>query len=61
MRGETMTLAQEALKATIEKIDDIATIEHIRIFIKGMLAQQKIFERQNSATTPRTQGQVHTF
>ena len=56
-----MTLAQEALKATIEKIDDIATIEHIRIFIKGMLAQQKIFERQNSATTPRTHGQVHTF
>lgn len=47
-----MTKAQEALKADIEKIGDIAMIESIRIFIIGMLAQQEIFEQQGSRTAP---------
>lgn len=41
-----MTKAQETLKRDIEKIDDDATIEKIRIFIMGILAQQSISEKQ---------------
>ena len=37
-----MTKAQEMLKADIEKIDDEETIEKVRIFIMGILAQQKL-------------------
>lgn len=37
-----MTEAQESLKADIEKIDDEATIEKVRIFIMGILAQQNL-------------------
>lgn len=37
-----MTKAQESLKADIEKIDDESTIEKVRIFIMGILAQQEI-------------------
>lgn len=37
-----MTKAQEALKADIEKINDENTIEKVRIFIMGILAQQNI-------------------
>lgn len=47
-----MTKSQEALKADIEKIDDISMIEDIRIFIIGMLEQQKIFERQHRTSVP---------
>ena len=35
-----MTRAQENLKADVEKINDEATIEKIKIFIMGILAQQ---------------------
>lgn len=37
-----MSKAQEILKADIEKINDETTIEKIRIFVMGILAQQKI-------------------
>lgn len=37
-----MTKAQESLKADIEKIDDEATIEKVKIFIMGILAQQNL-------------------
>lgn len=37
-----MTKAQESLKADIEKINDEATIEKVRIFIMGILAQQNL-------------------
>lgn len=37
-----MTKAQENLKADIEKIDDEATIEKVKIFIMGILAQQNL-------------------
>lgn len=37
-----MTKAQEMLKADIEKINDEDTIEKVRIFIMGILAQQKL-------------------
>lgn len=35
-----MTEAQKSLKADIEKINDDLTIEKIKIFIMGILAQQ---------------------
>lgn len=37
-----MSKAQEILKTDIEKIQDETTIEKIRIFIMGILAQQNI-------------------
>lgn len=37
-----MTDVRELLKADIEKIEDEETIEKIRIFIMGILAQQSI-------------------
>lgn len=43
-----MTKAQEMLKRDIEKIEDDNTIEKVRIFIMGILAQQNIEERQRS-------------
>lgn len=42
-----MTKAQEALKEDIEKIQDDTTIEKVRIFILGILAQQNITENFN--------------
>ncbi len=41
-----MTEAQQALIEDIEKIKDDATIEKVRIFIMGILAQQSISENQ---------------
>lgn len=41
-----MTEAQQALIEDIEKIKDDATIEKVRIFIMGILAQQNIAENQ---------------
>lgn len=43
-----MTKAQEILKEDIEKINDDNTIEKIRIFIMGILAQQHITEQQRN-------------
>lgn len=37
-----MSKAKEILKTDIEKIQDEATIEKIKIFIMGILAQQSI-------------------
>lgn len=45
-----MTEAQQALKEDIEKIHDDATIEKVRIFIMGILAQQNISEKQHNTT-----------
>lgn len=42
-----MTKAQENLKADIEKINDKTTIEKVRIFIMGILAQQEISQPRN--------------
>lgn len=39
---DVMTKAQESLKADIEKINDEAIIEKVRIFIMGILAQQSL-------------------
>lgn len=47
--GKTMTKAQESLKADIEKINDESTIEKIRIFIMGILAQQKLEKSDKSS------------
>lgn len=44
-----MTEAQENLKADIEKINDEATIEKVRIFIMGILAQQGLEQSCSSA------------
>lgn len=41
-----MTEAQQALIEDIEKIKDDATIEKVRIFIMGILAQQNIAGNQ---------------
>lgn len=41
-----MTKAQENLKKDIEKIEDEDTIEKIRIFILGILAQQGSAEKK---------------
>lgn len=35
-----MTKAQDELRKEVEKINDAATIEKIRIFVAGILAQQ---------------------
>lgn len=54
MEGEIMTKAQENLKADIEKIDDEATLEKIKIFVMGILAQQSIdrpLHKQHSTET----------
>lgn len=45
-----MTKAQEDLKEDIEKINDDTTIEKVRIFIMGILAQQSISENQRNPT-----------
>lgn len=45
-----MTKAQETLKEDIEKINDDSTIEKVRIFIMGILAQQDISEKQRNPT-----------
>lgn len=45
-----MTKAQQTLKEDIEKINDDATIEKVRIFIMGILAQQSISESQRNPT-----------
>ncbi|MCH5340832.1 MAG: hypothetical protein J1E01_05155 [Acetatifactor sp.] len=37
-----MTKDQENLKADIERLDDETSLEKIRIFVMGMLAQQRI-------------------
>lgn len=42
-----MTKAQENLKADIEKINDESTIEKVKIFIMGILAQQEINQSRN--------------
>ena len=44
-----MTKAQQDLKEDIEKIKDDTTIEKVRIFIMGILAQQSISEKQCNA------------
>ncbi len=44
-----MTKAQESLKKDIEKIEDEATIEKIRIFILSILAQQGSGEKGEAA------------
>ncbi len=41
-----MTKAQQTLKEDIERINDDAIIEKVRIFIMGILAQQNIAENQ---------------
>lgn len=43
-----MTEAQECLKADIEKIHDEATIEKVKIFIMGILAQQNLEESREA-------------
>lgn len=48
--GVLMTKAQQNLKDDIEKIKDDTTIEKVRIFIMGILAQQSISENQCSRT-----------
>lgn len=51
-----MSKAREVLKADIEKINDEITIEKIRIFVMGILAQQKIehsCEDQESSSMPQ--------
>ncbi len=47
---ELMTKAQQTLKEDIEKIKDDTTIEKVRIFIMGILAQQNISENQRNPT-----------
>lgn len=46
-----MTKAQQSLKEEIEKIEDEHTIETVRIFIMGILAQQNISEMEHNPTT----------
>lgn len=41
-----MTKAQEDLKEDINKIQDDTTIEKVRIFIMGILAQQDISDKE---------------
>ena len=48
-----MTEAQQALIEDIEKIKDDATIEKVRIFIMGILAQQNIAENQCNPTNKK--------
>lgn len=45
-----MNKARETLKEDIEKINDDTTIEKVRIFIMGILAQQSISENQRNQT-----------
>lgn len=51
-RKENRTLdnARERLKEDIGKINDDTTIEKVRIFIMGILAQQNISENQRNPT-----------
>ncbi len=51
-----MTKAQQTLKEDIEKINDDTTIEKVRIFIMGILAQQSISEN----VTLRSNSYNHT-
>ena len=44
--GKLVTKAQEKLKEDIERIKDDTTIEKVRIFIMGILAQQSISENK---------------
>ncbi len=44
-----MTKAQQTLKEDIERINDDAIIEKVRIFIMGILAQQNIAADQRSS------------
>lgn len=41
-----MTKAQEDLQTEIEKINDKATLEKVRIFIMGILTQQGLEKKQ---------------
>ena len=50
-----MTKAQENLKADIEKIDDDVSLEKIRIFIMGMLAQRGIDNQLNKQHSTETE------
>lgn len=43
---------RESLKADIEKINDDTTIEKVRIFIMGILAQQSIDEQRQRSKLP---------
>lgn len=55
-----MTEAQEMLKKDIEKIEDDNTIEKVRIFIMGILAQQNIAERQRCpSNVPEKELKIH--
>ena len=45
-----MNNTRENLKADIEKIKDDSTIEKVRIFIMGILAQQSISGNQRNPT-----------
>lgn len=47
-----MTKAQQSLKEDIEKIEDDDLIEKVRIFIMGVLAQQKISEQSETEKIP---------
>ena len=49
-----MTKAQQTLKEDIEKIKDDTTLEKVRIFIMGILAQQNISESR--AESPKNEG-----
>lgn len=51
-----MTEAQQALIEDIEKIKDDATIEKVRIFIMGILAQQNIAENQCNPANKKETG-----
>lgn len=44
-----MTEAQECLKADIEKIHDEVSIEKVKIFIMGILAQQNLEEAREAS------------
>ena len=50
---KVMSRAQEILKADIDKIQDEATIEKIRIFIMGILAQQNIDKQSHKQQDKR--------
>lgn len=47
---KVMTKAQEILKADIEKINDEATIEKVKIFIMGILTQQGLEQPRKPPT-----------
>ena len=51
---EVMTKAQENLKSDIEKIKDETNIEKVKIFIMGILAQQKLEQPRKPPENPPT-------